>query len=103
MTKRPHLAGTQLSKDQAEYVAEKWRKDGFDKVKIHMYTILLSYPEKPGRIQVKTAKGTTLEEYDVIEPAVHASENESEVVYPFNAFSPANTTEVSYASKSPLP
>lgn len=59
-----------------------------------MYTILLSYPEKPGHIQLNSTNGTLLEKFDVIEPAVHASENESEVVLPFNAFSPAATVEV---------
>ena len=95
LTKRPHLAGTKLSKDQAEYVADKLRKAGFDKVKIHMYTILLSYPQKPGNVRVLAANGSVIHTFDVIEPAVVSSENVSEVVYPFNAYSPAATVEVS--------
>ena len=94
MTKGQHLAGTKLSKEQADYVAEKLRTAGFDKVKIHMYTVLLSYPEKPGQVQVKSATGSIIHKFDVIEPAVHKSENASEVVLPFNAFSPAKTVEV---------
>ena len=94
MTKGQHLAGTELSKEQADYVAEKLRTAGFDKVKIHMYTVLLSYPEKPGQVQVKSATGSIIHKFDVIEPAVHKSENASEVVLPFNAYSPAKTVEV---------
>ena len=94
MTKKQHLAGTKLSKDQADYVARELRKAGFDKVKIHMYTILLSYPEKPGQVQIKADNGSTIQQFDVVEPAVHSSENVSEVVLPFNAFSPAKAVEV---------
>ena len=94
MTKGQHLAGTELSKEQADYVAEKLRTAGFDKVKIHMYTVLLSYPKKPGQVQVKSTTGSIIHKFDVIEPAVHKSENTSEVVLPFNAFSPAKTVEV---------
>ena len=60
-----------------------------------MYTILLSYPQKPGNVQVKAANGTVIHNFDVIEPAVVSSENVSEVVYPFHAYSPAATVEVS--------
>jgi len=93
LTKGPHLGGTQLSKDQAEYVAGKLRDAGFDKVKIDMYTILLSYPTKPGEVQVKFKNGSIISEFEVLEPAVHKSENASEIVYPFNAFSPAKQVE----------
>lgn len=94
MTKGQHLAGTKLSKEQAEYVARKFKDAGFDKVKIHMYTILLSYPEKPGQVKIKSDNGSIVKQFDVLEPAVHSSENASEVVFPFNAFSPAKQVEV---------
>ena len=94
LTKNPHLAGTQESKDQALYVAQKWREHGFDKVTIHPYNILLSYPEKPGEVTLKSSNDTVLHDFKVVEPILTADENVSNIVLPFNAYSPAMSVQV---------
>ena len=63
-------------------------------MKVDMYTILLSYPTKPGEVEVKFGNGSLISKFKVLEPAVHKSENASEIVFPFNAFSPAKQVEV---------
>ena len=92
---KPHLAGTIESKEQADYVAQKWRENDFDQVKTDMYNILLSYPMKPGEVTLSDKNGTKLHKFEVVEPAVKKEENKSNIVLPFNAYSPAGTAEVS--------
>eukprot|EP00794_Sanderia_malayensis_P015765 gene15765-17356_t len=98
LTKNPHIAGSEESKKQAMHVAKKLREYGFDKVKIHPYNILLSYPMKPG--QVNMTNGTLIHKFNVIEPIITPDENISKIVYPFNAYSPAKdvTGELVYAN-----
>ena len=100
MTKDPNNAGTKVAKEQAEYVAKTWRDQGFDDVKIHMYDMVLSFPLSPGKIEILDKNGKKLDGIDrVLEKPLVEGENDSRVLYPFNAYSASGTVEVSIACK----
>ena len=95
MTRDPNNAGTKVAKEQAEYVAKTWKDQGFDDVKIHMYDIVLSFPLSPGHFTIMDKNGTKIHSSgEILEKPIVAGENDSRVLYPFNAYSAAGTVEV---------
>ena len=46
LTAEPHPAGTARNKYLADWVADKWRADGLDDVKLHRYDVYLPWPRK---------------------------------------------------------
>ena len=46
LTSKPHVAGTPMSKEQAEWVRDRWLRFGLDNAEIVQYKLLLSYPSK---------------------------------------------------------
>jgi CHASE2 domain-containing sensor protein len=46
LTSHPHLAGTEADLTQAEYIRDLWKEQGFDRVDIVGYDVLLSYPNE---------------------------------------------------------
>ena len=95
LTQYPHPAGQPVSKKQADHLKKLWTEQGLDKVDIHKYNILLSYPNNPGQITIfedgKEIKKLVIDN----EPAIDDTEKKGEVLYPFNAFSPNATVTVS--------
>ena len=45
-TAEPHPAGSKRNNDLAYYIAEQWRAQGWDEVKVHQYDVLSSYPRE---------------------------------------------------------
>lgn len=54
LTSEPHIAGSTRQKELAVYLAEKWRKYGFDEVEMPEYEVRLSLPEedKPNKVEI---------------------------------------------------
>lgn len=96
----PHLAGTDADYKQAKELHDFWKTEGLDDVFITPYDVLLSYPNTTdpsvmNRIFVYDQNGAIAWESALYEPILHPSENKSNVVPPFNAFSaPGNITSV---------
>nr|XP_034326253.1 N-acetylated-alpha-linked acidic dipeptidase 2 isoform X1 [Crassostrea gigas] len=92
LTEHPHLAGTDADYKQAKDLQEFWRSVGLDETFITPYDVLLSYPEtkdesKMNRIFVYDSAGQVVWKSALYEPILDPSENKSNVVPPFNAYS----------------
>lgn len=94
-TKAPHPSGSPLSNKQAEHIKKKWEESGLDKVELKKYDVLLSYPERPGIASIKSADGSTLFTAQRKEKVLEPSENNSDVLPPFNAYSSSGNITVS--------
>lgn len=96
----PHLAGTDADYKQAKEIHDFWKNEGLDEAFITPYDVLLSYPNTTdpnvmNRIFVYNENDDIEWESALYEPILHPSENKSNVVPPFNAFSaPGNITSV---------
>lgn len=96
----PHLAGTDADYKQAKELHDFWKNEGLDEAFITPYDVLLSYPNTTdpsvmNRIFVYDQNATIAWESALYEPILHPSENKSNVVPPFNAYSaPGDITSV---------
>ena len=91
----PHIAGSPESKKQAEWVAEKFKQFGFDRVEIKKYKVLLSYPTEPGRVEVLDEDGNEDFKFESVEKSYNKYENDSRAMPPFIAYAQSGTFEVS--------
>ncbi|XP_025076798.1 glutamate carboxypeptidase 2-like isoform X2 [Pomacea canaliculata] len=91
-SKEPRLAGTKQDADLAKKIQSDWIANGLDEVHMATYDVLLSFPNTttPNLIQIKNVtSGQIISETKPYEVALTPAENNSNVVPPFNAFSPA--------------
>jgi N-acetylated-alpha-linked acidic dipeptidase len=90
MTAKPHLAGTSGERQLAEYIESTWKLQGLDPVQMVSYDILLSYPDKndPSRITLYDENNQTVYVTQLVEKILRPEQNQSDVVPPFNVFSP---------------
>ena len=95
LTKAPHPGGSPFSNEQAEHIKKKWEEFGLDKVEMKKYDVLLSYPENPGIAAIKSGDGSTLFTAHRKEKVLEPSENDSNVLPPFNAYSSSGNVTVS--------
>lgn len=92
MSENPHLAGTDADYKQAKELQEFWTSAGLDEAFITPYDILLSYPETQNesmmnQIFVYNSSDQEVWKSALYEPILDPSENKSNVVPPFNAYS----------------
>ncbi|XP_048578817.1 N-acetylated-alpha-linked acidic dipeptidase 2 [Nematostella vectensis] len=92
-TSVPHAPASKETYDQALYIKNKWLSYGFDNVDLKNYSVLLSFPEKPGEIIIQDGGNKELNRTVIDTKFLEASENDSRVLPPFNAFSPAGTVK----------
>ena len=91
----PSTAGSPEAKLQADYTRDLWKSYGFDKVTVHKYNVLLSFPVKPGRITLYNEDGDKIVRYIINDHPTYArDEKEPQRLIPFNAFSPPGDVEV---------
>ncbi|KAK3092472.1 hypothetical protein FSP39_003224 [Pinctada imbricata] len=92
LSELPHLAGTPADYTQAKELVDFWSSVGLDETFLTPYDVLLSYPNNDdesqmNRLFVYDDNGQTVWQSDLREPILHPSENKSDVVPPFNAYS----------------
>jgi N-acetylated-alpha-linked acidic dipeptidase len=46
LTAEPHPAGSERNNELARHIADLWKQQGWDEVKIHRYDVLVSYPRE---------------------------------------------------------
>ncbi|XP_076097524.1 N-acetylated-alpha-linked acidic dipeptidase 2-like isoform X2 [Mytilus galloprovincialis] len=99
LTEYPHLAGTPADWEQADKLRKFWTDNGLDEVFISEYDVLLSYPnttdeDNMNQIQiVDNSTGNIIYKSPLYEDILDESENKSNVVPPFNAYSKPGTVE----------
>ena len=71
-TSLPHYPGSDRNKELAEKLKTLWMEQGFEDVKLYMYKIYLSYPQKPAEITLYGGLNKTLK--IVNEPSFDESE-----------------------------
>lgn len=92
------MAGTSADWEQADDLRKFWKDNGFDEAIISEYDVLLSYPNTTNKgnmnqIQIVSDTGDIIYESPLYERILHESENKSNVVPPFNAYSATGTVE----------
>ncbi|XP_013367423.1 PREDICTED: N-acetylated-alpha-linked acidic dipeptidase 2 isoform X2 [Chinchilla lanigera] len=94
-TKLPHLAGTEQNLLLAKKIQTQWKKFGLDSADLVHYDVLLSYPNETNTnyISIVDEHGTEIFKTSYLEPPPEGYENVSNIVPPYNAFSPAGTPE----------
>ncbi|XP_072825128.1 glutamate carboxypeptidase 2 [Vicugna pacos] len=94
-TRIPHLAGTEQNFQLAKQIQSQWKEFGLDSVELSHYDVLLSYPNKtyPNYISIIDEDGNEIFKTSLFEPPPPGYENVSDVVPPFNAYSPQGMTE----------
>ncbi|XP_071164480.1 N-acetylated-alpha-linked acidic dipeptidase 2-like [Mytilus edulis] len=99
LSEYPHLAGTPADWEQADKLRKFWTDNGLDEVFISEYDVLLSYPnttdeDNMNQIQiVDNSTGNIIYKSPLYEDILDESENKSNVVPPFNAYSKPGTVE----------
>ncbi|XP_039109618.1 putative N-acetylated-alpha-linked acidic dipeptidase isoform X1 [Hyaena hyaena] len=94
-TRMPHLAGTEQNFQLAKQIQSQWKEFGLDSVELAHYDVLLSYPNKthPNYISIIDEDGNEIFNTSLFEPPPPGYENVSNIVPPFNAFSPQGMPE----------
>ncbi|XP_059042847.1 glutamate carboxypeptidase 2 isoform X1 [Mustela lutreola] len=94
-TRLPHLAGTEQNFQLAKQIQSQWKEFGLDSVELAHYDVLLSYPNKthPNYISIIDEDGNEIFNSSLFESLPPGYENVSDVVPPFNAFSPQGMPE----------
>lgn len=72
----------------------RFKEFGFDSAELKRYDILLSYPNKPGKVSLLSQNGSQLVSSKPYEKILDPAENDSRVVSPFNAYSPSGNVKV---------
>ena len=93
-TKVPHFPGDAVNRDLAKHIQEKWKEYGFDSATLKKYIIMLSRPTKPGVVALYDSSGQEIYRSAPQESFLVPSENNSNVVPPFNAYSPPGSVKV---------
>ncbi|XP_040833243.1 N-acetylated-alpha-linked acidic dipeptidase 2 isoform X3 [Ochotona curzoniae] len=94
-TKLPHLAGTEQNLLLAKQIQTQWKKFGLDSAKLVHYDVLLSYPNEThsNYISIVNEHGIEIFKTTYLEPPPDGYENVTNIVPPYNAFSPQGTPE----------
>ncbi|XP_077861865.1 N-acetylated-alpha-linked acidic dipeptidase 2-like [Saccoglossus kowalevskii] len=89
LTSVPHLAGTPMDLENAEYVRDEWIKYGLDSAKIYSYDVLLSYPDsnEHNLVQLLDEHGNINFTCAIEEQGLRDDEKVENIVNPFNAYS----------------
>jgi len=90
-TKEPHFPGSDESYELAKHIQEKWTDSGID-VTMKKYIIMLSRPKKPGVVALYNGS-EEVHRSAPQETFLIASENNSLVVPPFNAYAPSGSVK----------
>ncbi|KAK3886158.1 hypothetical protein Pcinc_009660 [Petrolisthes cinctipes] len=99
LTQRPHVAGTKAEMENAMWVADRWREQGWDQVHLVPYQVLLSYPKNdtPNLVSVLDESGVEMWTSQGWQDPLYAPEEFSSEILPnFNAFSAPGQVEVLY-------
>ncbi|XP_021351946.1 glutamate carboxypeptidase 2-like [Mizuhopecten yessoensis] len=88
----PHLAGTDADYRQAKELHDFWKHEGLDEAYLTPYDVLLSYPnvtddDMMNRIELLDDTDGIVYQSPLREAILHPTENKSDVVPPFNAYS----------------
>ncbi|XP_066846010.1 N-acetylated-alpha-linked acidic dipeptidase 2-like isoform X3 [Anser cygnoides] len=98
-TKLPHLAGTEQNFLLAKQIQGQWKEFGLDSAELVHYDVLLSYPNEtqPNYISVIDDQGNEIFNTSSFEPPPRGYENVTDILPPYNAFSPQGMPEVKNA------
>ncbi|CAF0877194.1 unnamed protein product [Brachionus calyciflorus] len=88
-----HLAATEGGKQSAEYVYQKWKKQGLENVQLIDYDVYLDYPDetKYNKIEIKDSDETNSKIYEIKERIFDEELNFTNITKPFLAYSPSGS------------
>ncbi|XP_023557923.1 N-acetylated-alpha-linked acidic dipeptidase 2 isoform X5 [Octodon degus] len=94
-TELPHLAGTEQNLLLAKRIQTQWKKFGLDSADLVHYDVLLSYPNEThaNYVSVLDEHGAEIFKTSYLEPPPEGYENVTNIVPPYNAFSPQGMPE----------
>jgi len=101
-TSKPHLAGTTGEKETAEYIRDTWIQQGLQPVQMIPYDVLLSYPDRddPNRITLYDENDQVVYVTQIVEKIIRPEQNQSDVVPPFNVYSPPGRIRVNILNET---
>jgi N-acetylated-alpha-linked acidic dipeptidase len=96
LTKHPHSAGSLRNRELASYIKDKWQNEYGIEAKLIRYNVMLSFPskEKTSAVHLINSKDEINFTTQHKEKALEASENQSEILPPFAAYSPSGNITV---------
>ena len=99
LSERPHNAGTPGDERLATRIRQTWKDQGMD-VKQYWYNVLLSFPDRdsPNKVSLLDHTGTVRFSSQTVETPLTSGTNISEMIPPFNAYSPSGDVEVIFYS-----
>lgn len=97
LTAEPHQAGTARNKYLADWIAEKWRADGLEDVKLHRYDVYLPWPKEVSVTMIAPARYEATLREDVV-PADPDTKLDPGLTYLGMSASGDVTGELLYAS-----
>ena len=95
-TSYPHMGGTPGEDILGVELMDEWRRQGLDHVTSVTYDVLLSYPNTsdPNMIYLLNGTGGVEHATQREEEIVRDDQNHTDVIPPFNAYSPPGDVEV---------
>ena len=75
---------------------EKWQEYGLDQAELKRYSILLSYPTRPGTAALLDKDGNVVHVSAPREKVLEPSENDTRRVFAYNAYSGSGAFTVRY-------
>ncbi|KAK3578650.1 hypothetical protein CHS0354_002952 [Potamilus streckersoni] len=94
-TSRQRLTGTDGVHELVQHIAQQWKDNGLDKVEVTPYEVLMSYPNttNPNRVEIVVDNGDAVFTSAFVEKPLDADGNQSDIIPPYNAFTPAGIAE----------
>ncbi|KAM4692820.1 aminopeptidase NAALADL1-like [Discoglossus pictus] len=108
LSKKPHVATTAADEELVQLILSRWNNEltGLDTAKEMRYEVYLSFPDKdnPNNVKVVTPEGSSLFTSQIKESALHADQNDTDIVQPYVAFAPQGsaTGRLVYANQGKI-
>ena len=88
------MGGTRRNLELAKFMHDEWKVNFIDKVYLKEYYVYLSYPRKPANVTLLSSDRKIMFQAKTTEQPFFKEENDTEIVYPFNAYSASGDVEV---------
>ncbi len=96
LTKEPHIAALRRDKELVDWIVDRWKTFGLDRVELAEYDVYLSWPNQtnPNKIRLLDGSGNIQFTSAHKEAEVRQGDDHPDFVHAFNGYAPAADLEV---------